>query len=225
MLADGWVTDVLVEERGKSGRGSPSNRTKTPGARFSYFGASALVRRARDDGDLALVRLVAPRHAASKARQAVSWEGIGRPSKKQLVGADPRRAALIKSMVARASDEIQAKARAGSNDFVHGHVVCHRLHASESSAKRNCWAFTNEGNFDKVVAALSLMCDLPIGLVERSFAQNLTEQILVLARAIDISWVNNRSAVCSWTARAHAGSRQRLDQCFTQFSRLAADED
>jgi hypothetical protein len=33
------------------------------------------------------------------------------------------------------------------------------------------------------------MCDLPVGPVERALVQNETEQILVLAKAIDLSWV------------------------------------
>jgi hypothetical protein len=139
--------------------------------------------------------------------------------KSQLVDADPRRAGLIKSMVARASDEIQTKARMGSNEFAQALSYVSQLHASGKLGEAQLQAFTGEGNFDKVAAALSLMCDLPIGLVERSFAQNQTEQILVLARAIDISWVTT-VALLQLHAGVHTGTRQQLDQCFIQFSRL-----
>jgi uncharacterized protein (DUF2336 family) len=208
------VTDVLVR------RGIQSvvcSTARNGGARFSYFGVSALVRRARDDGDLALC--VWSRPDIPRQNLVRLFVEASEAVKKQFVDADPRRTALITSMVARASDEIQAKARAGSNDFVQAMSYVTELHADGKLGEAHLLAFTNEGSFDKVVAALSLMCDLPIGLVERSFVQNQTEQILVLARAIDISWVTT-VALLQLDSGAHAGSRQRLDQCFTQFSRL-----
>ena len=208
------VTDVLVR---RGNQAVVSSTAQNAGARFSYFGASALVRRARDDGDLALC--VWSRPDIPRQKLIRLFVEASEAVKKQLVDADPRRAALITSMVARASDEVQAKARAGSNDFVQAMSYVTGLHASGKLGEAQLLAFTNEGNFDKVVAALSLMCDLPIGLVERSFVQNQTEQILVLARAIDISWVTT-VALLQLDSGAHAGSRQRLDQCFTQFSRL-----
>ena len=208
------VTDVLVRRGNQS---VVSSTARNGGARFSYFGVSALVRRARDDGDLALC--VWSRPDIPRQNLVRLFVEASEAVKNQLVDADPRRAALITSMVARASDEIQAKARAGSNDFVQAMSYVTELHANGKLGEAHLLAFTNEGSFDKVVAALSLMCDLPIGLVERSFVQNQTEQILVLAKAIDISWVTT-VALLQLDSGAHAGSRQRLDQCFTQFSTL-----
>jgi hypothetical protein len=139
--------------------------------------------------------------------------------KNQLVEADPRRAELIKSMVAKATDEIQTKARAGSNDFAQALDHVSQLHAAGKLGEAQLVGFANEGNFDKVVAALALMCDLPIGVVERAFVQNQTEQIIVLARAIDISWVTTVTLLLLH-AGANGSSRQQLDRCFTDFSRL-----
>jgi uncharacterized protein (DUF2336 family) len=208
------VTDVLVERGNQS---VVSSTARNGGARFSNFGVSTLVRKARDDGDLALCvwsRPDIPRQNLVKLFVEAS-EAV----KRQLADADPRRAELIKSMVARASDEIQTKARVGSNDFAQALSYVSQLHGAGRLGEAQLLAFTSEGSFDKVVAALSLMCDLPIGLVERAFVQNQTEQILVLARAINISWVTTVTLLL-----LHAGvsgsSRQRLDQCFAHFSRL-----
>ena len=208
------VTDVLVE------RGNQlvvSSTARNGGARFSEFGFSTLVSKACDDGVLALCvwsRPDIPRQNLVKlfvdASQAV---------RHQLVEADPRRAELIKSMVARATDEIQTKARAGSGDFAQALSRVRALHAAGRLGEAQLLEFTSEGSFDKVVVALSLMCDLPIGLVERAFVQNQTEQILVLARAIDISWVTT-VALLLLHAGVNGSSRHQLDQCFTNFSRL-----
>jgi hypothetical protein len=63
------------------------------------------------------------------------------------------------------------------------------------------------------------MCDLPIGSVERAFVMKQTEQIIVLAKALDLSWVTT-VALLLLQAGVNGSSRQQLDQCFTNFSRL-----
>ena len=208
------VTDVLVE------RGNQlvvSSTVGNNGAKFSDFGISTLVSKARDDRDLALCvwsRPDIPRQNLLKLFMDAS-EAV----KSQLTEADPRRAELIKSMVAKATDEIQTRARAGSNDFTQALSYVSALHAAGKLDEAQLLTFTGDGSFDKAVAALSLMCDLPIGLVERAFVQNQTEQILVLARAINISWATTE-ALLLLQAGVNGSSRQRLDQCFTSFSRL-----
>ena len=208
------VTDVLVE---RGNRSVVSSTARNGGARFSDFGVSTLVDKARDDGDLALC--VWSRPDIPRQNLVKLFVDASEAVKNQLVEADPRRAELIKSMVARASDEIQTKARAGSNEFTQAHDYVSMLHAAGKLGEAQLLAFANEGSFDKVVAALSLMCDLPIGVVERAFVQNQTEQIIVLARAINISWVTTVTLLLLH-AGVNGSSRQHLDQCFTNFSRL-----
>jgi len=208
------VTDVLVK------RGNQivvSSAARNSGARFSDFGVSTLVKRARDDGDLALCvwsRPDIPRQNLVKLFVEAS-EAV----KSQLVEADPRRAELIKAAVAEASDQIQTKARAGSHDFAQAQSYISSLHSSGKLDESQLANFADEGSFDKVAAALSLMCNLPIGLVERALVQNQTEQILVLARAINLSWVTT-VALLLLQAGVNGSSRQHLDQCFASFSRL-----
>lgn len=208
------VTDVLVERGNQT---VVSSTARNSGARFSDFGISTLVRKARDDGDLALCvwsRPDIPRQNLVKLFVEAS-EAV----KNQLVEADPRRAELIRTAVAEASDQIQTKARAGSNDFAQAWSYVWSLYSSGKLDEFQLDTFAKEGSFDKVAVALSLMCDLPIGLVERALVQNQTEQILVLAKAINLSWVTT-VALLLLQAGVNGSFRQHLDQCFTNFSRL-----
>jgi uncharacterized protein (DUF2336 family) len=208
------VTDVLVERGNQT---VVSSTARNSGARFSDFGVSTLVQKARDDGNLALCvwsRPDIPRQSLVKLFVEVS-ETV----KSQLVEADPRKAELIRTAVAEASDQIQTKARAGSNDFAQAESYVSSLCSSGKLDEAQLDTFANEGRFDEVTVALSLMCDLPIGLVERAFAQKQTEQILVLAKAINLSWVTTVSLLLL-QAGVNGSSRQQLDQCFTSFSRL-----
>jgi uncharacterized protein (DUF2336 family) len=208
------VTDVLVD---RGNRSVVSATAQNQGARFSDFGVSTLVRRACDDGDLALrvwSRADIPRQNLVKLFVDASEE-----VKSQLVEADPRRAELIKSMVAQATDAIQTKARAGSGDFAQAARLVRELNTAGKLNEAQLLAFADEGSFDKVAAALSLMCDLPVGVVERAFVQNQTEQIVVLTRALDISWATTLKLLLLH-AGVNGSSRQQLDVTFANFFRL-----
>jgi len=208
------VTDVLVD---RGNRAVVSSTARNGGARFSEFGISSLVRKARDDGALALC--VWSRPDIPRQNLVKLFVDASEVVKGQLSQADPRRAELIKSMVVKASDQIQTKARIGSGDFARAMSVVSALNAAGKLGEAQLLAFAREGSFDKVAAALSLMCDLPVGLVERAFVQHQTEQVLVLARAIDISWETTLTLLLLH-AGVNGSSRQQLDQCFTSFSRL-----
>jgi uncharacterized protein (DUF2336 family) len=208
------VTDVLVD---RGNRAVVSATAHNAGAKFSEFGVSTLVRKARDDGDLALC--VWSRPDIPRQNLVKLFVDASEAVKNQLIEADPRRAELIKSMVAQATDDIQTKARAGSNEFAQAADEVRELNASGKLNEDRLIAFADEGSFDKIVAALALMCDIPTGSVERAFVQKQTEQIVVIARALDFSWATTLKFLL-----LHAGvngtSRQQLDVTFANFFRL-----
>ncbi len=208
------VTDVLVD---RGNQAVVSSTARNGGARFSDFGISTLVRKARDDGDLALC--VWSRPDIPRQNLVKLFVDASEAVKSQLVEADPRKAELFRATVAKASDQIQTKARAGSHDSAQAMSDVSALHAGGKLDEEQLLVFAKEGNFDKVAAALSLMCDLPIGLVERAFVAKQTEQILVLARAINISW-ETTLILLLLHAGVNGSSRQQLDQCLTSFLRL-----
>jgi hypothetical protein len=63
------------------------------------------------------------------------------------------------------------------------------------------------------------MCDIPVGAVERSFVQNQTEQIVVLARALDLSWATTLKLLFLH-AGVNGSSRAQLDVTCANFYRL-----
>ena len=121
--------------------------------------------------------------------------------------ADPRRAALIRAAVTEASDRIQATARAGSQTHAQALAEARALHSAGKLDEARLLGFVQEGVFDKTAVALSLMCDVPIGLVERALIQSEPEQLLVLAKAIDLSWETTKAILHAVraTQRRHPG--------------------
>ena len=208
------VTDILVE---RGNQAVVSRTAANGGARFSDLGISTLVTKARDDSNLALS--VWSRPDIPRQHLVRLFVEASEAVKSQFAENDSRQAELIKDADADASDQIQATAHAASDDFAQVMSYVGSLHAVGKLNEAQLQAFANEGSFDKVTAALSLMCDLPIGLVERAFVQRQTEQILVLAKAIDLSWVTT-VALLLLRSGANGSSRQQLDQCLASFSRL-----
>jgi uncharacterized protein (DUF2336 family) len=208
------VTDILVD------RGNHlvvANTAGNLGARFSSSGLSTLVRRAQDNGNLALCvwsRPDIPRLDLVKLFAHAS--GLVRA---KLEAADPRRAAQIRTAVADASDAIQAVARAGSHEHAQALAHVRSLHSFGQLDEARLLAFVCDGDFDKTAIALSIMCDLPIGLVERALAQSEPEQLLILAKAIDLSW-ETAKAVLTLQAGRGGVEKQRLNQCFASYFRL-----
>jgi hypothetical protein len=84
---------------------------------------------------------------------------------------------------------------------------------------RGCFDFVRDGNFDRTAVALSIMCDLPIGLIERALVQSEPEQLLVFAKTIDLSWETTK-AVLTLQAGRGGVAKEQLNQCFASFFRL-----
>lgn len=208
------VTDILVE------RGDEvvvSSTARNGGAKFSEFGVSNLVKKACSDGNLALS--VWSRSDIPRQNLVKLFADASESIRDQMMKADPRRAELIKTAVAEVTNEIQARTRADSDSFSAARSHVEALHSAGQLSESQLNAFAGEGSFEKVTVALSLLCQLPIGVVERAFVQKHTDQILVMAKAIGLSWVTT-VALLLLQAGVNGSSRQQLDQCFASFSKL-----
>jgi hypothetical protein len=56
-------------------------------------------------------------------------------------------------------------------------------------------------------------------LVERALAQSEPEQLLILAKATDLSWETTKAILTLHAGRSGL-AKERLDQCFASFCRL-----
>lgn len=208
------VTDVLLE------RGSNEVAARTAGncgARISTQGMSTLVRRARDNSALAMCvwsRPDIPRETLLKL--------FGQASelvRRKLEAADPRQATQIRGAVLQASDELQTTARAGSGEHAQAFADVRSTHSRGMLDEARLLGFVEERSFDKTAVALSLMCDLSIGVVERALVGGEPEQLLILARAIGLSWETTK-AILRFQEGPDAMTRERLDTCLASFLRL-----
>lgn len=208
------VTDVLID------RGNQQVALSTagnPGAAFSDFGYSTLVRRSKNDEKLA--RCIWSRMEIPRQHLVRLFVEASESVRLTLEATDRRKAELIREMVARATNEIQTQAREKSTGYAAAYTQVEKLYQSGALDEGQLASFAQAGKFDESAVALSMLCNLPIGLIERAFAQNWAEQLMVLAKAVDLSW-NTTKLILQLQS---GGTAINLDECFANFMRLQTD--
>ena len=211
------ITDILVD---RGDRQVALSTAGNPGAMFSDFGYSTLVRRSQNDDKLALrvwARPEIPRQHLLRLFAEAS-ESV----RLTLEATDRRKAALIREMVTQASNQIQTKMREASRDYAAAYAYVDGLRRAGKLDETQLAGLARAGKFDESTVALSMLCDLPIGLIERAFVQNWWEQLVVLAKATGLSW-ETTSILLLLQSGTGDGRAPDLDECFKNFIRLQTE--
>lgn len=182
------VTDVLVERGNKK---VVISTAANAGARFSDFGYSRLVTRSENDSELAL--LVWARPEIPREYLLTLFETASETVRQKFETADRGKADLVREMIKQAADQIQTKLRDHSSKFAEARTYVEQLHKNGELNEAQVCKFAELRKFDETAAALSLLTDLPIGAIERAMVHDPGDQILVLAKSIDLSWKTTRA--------------------------------
>lgn len=207
------VTDILL---GRGNKDVVLSTAENSGAAFSQFGYSTLVQRSATDDELAACtwsRPDIPRQHLLKLFAEAS-ETV----KLELTKKDPCKAALIAETVALASGRVQTQARETSPQYALARARVRSLYDAGELSEARLTEFAHGEMFDETVVALSLVCDLPVSLVEHAFVHERSEQIIVLARANEMSW-DTTKAILKLQARTR-DSKQQSERSFETFMRL-----
>jgi uncharacterized protein (DUF2336 family) len=207
------VTDVLVE---RGNQQVAHCAVSNPGAKFSEFGYSTLVKRCESDGELALriwARPGIPRQHLLKLFADAS-ESV----REKLETADHGQADVVRDMLLRATDRVQAQSRGISPEYVAAQSRVRALHGDGKLDENALRTFAQAGRFDETTIAMSIMCDLPIGPIERAIVQ-WPEQVLVLAKSIGLSW-DTVKAILLLQAGTKGSSTHEINQRFARFTKL-----
>jgi uncharacterized protein (DUF2336 family) len=182
------VTDVLVERGNQKVVISTAANT---GARFSDFGYTKLVSRSRHDSELAL--LVWSRPEIPREYLLNLFESASEAVRLKFETADRTRADLVREMIRQAADQLQTSLRDHSSDFAAARAYVEQLHQNGELTEKRLCRFAELGKFDETTAALSLLTELPMGAVERALVHDTGDQVLVLAKSINLSWKTTRA--------------------------------
>ena len=213
LLSEG-VTDVLVE------RGNQQvvvSTAENSGARFSEFGYSTLVIRSETDDKLALT--VWSRPEIPREHLLTLFATASEAVRLKLEAADRGKAALVSDMVKQASDKLQTQARERSSEFGIAQAQVRLLQQSGELTEDRLREFAEASKFDETAVALSLLCDLPVGAVERALVHDHDDQVLVVAKSIGLSW-DTTKAILLVQAKTKSRTTWELDQFQANFKKL-----
>jgi len=208
------VTDVLVE---RGNREVVVSAASNNGAKFSEFGYSTLVSRSQGDDELAFSvwsRPEIPREHLL-ALFAIASDSV----RLKFEAADRKKATLVQDMVKRASHQIQTKIRERSPVFAAAEAQVRLLSQASALTEQQLRGFAESGKFDETVVALSLMCNVPIGVIERLLVHDSADQILMLAKSIGLSWITTK-ALLQLRATITCTPLDHVDQCLASFDKL-----
>lgn len=210
------VTDVLVD---RGNNQVIASLAENAGSRFSATGLTTLVDKSAADPRIARflwARKDVPRQELVRLFQAAS-EGL----RKEFASLRPRDARSIQTTVELALESIQSASRDNSSEFMDASSVVSGLIQAGTLDESTLYAFASEGAFAKVVAALAHLSDLSVGTIERALLGERCEQVLIVAKAIGLSWPTVKLLIrLKWPNRVSPASE--LDEAFTSYARLKA---
>jgi uncharacterized protein (DUF2336 family) len=210
------VTDVLVE------RGDQQvvvNTAANSGAQFSPFGYSTLITRSEANDELALT--VWARPEIPRDYLLTLFEAASEAVRLKLEAADRAKATLIRDIVKRASDEIQTQTRERSPEFLAAQAKVQSLYQAGALSEERLREFAQAGKFDETAVALSLLGDLPIGATERALVLDHSDQVLVLAKSIGLSWNTTKAVLLvQSTDNTKSRSAHKFEQWYADFKKL-----
>jgi uncharacterized protein (DUF2336 family) len=208
------VTDVLVTRGNQAVVRSVARNT---GARFSDAGLRMLVRRANGDDVLAAhvgQRRDIPRHHFLKLLEKASAAVRARLEADQSVAAS-----AVDGVLTEVVGSIRSEMRNASPDYVAAKTQVETLYRDGRLDEAELYRFARERKFEETAVALSLMCNIPIDVVERALLDGGTEMVLILGKVGGCSWTTAKALLLMRNAD-RGMSAQDLDQANRTFTRL-----
>ena len=208
------VTDVLVSRGDQTVVRSVA---KNAGARFSDSGFWKLVQRSENDVILAVdvgQRKDIPRHHFQMLIAKASDE-----VKARLEAINPGASPEIRRIVTDVTAKIQAKFGPASRNYFAAKKQVGALYNSGRLKEGDICDFAKARRFEEVTVALSLICELPVDVVERALLDDHQDMVLILARASNLSW-RTAQLVLQMCAGDASISAHDMDNAMKNFSQL-----
>jgi len=208
------VTDELVA---RGNRKVVSSVAANKGARFSNFGFLHMIKRSESDSILAEqlgLRKDIPRHLFQQLIAKASDD-----VKKKLARERPDIASQILSSVTDVTGALHSKFGPASKNYFTAKRVVARKHQYGNLTENSILEYARSRKVEETTAGLSLLCSLPVDVVERALIENNREMTLILAKALDFSWETTMSLLFLH-AKDHRIAARDLDGMREEFIRL-----
>jgi uncharacterized protein DUF2336 len=128
----------------------------------------------------------------------------------------------IRASVADIAGAIHARFGPASKDDLNARRAVTRLHERGELTEDKVFEFAYALKFDDTAIALSLLCAVPIDIVERTLVDSNREPVLILAKALGFSW-GTTMALLFLGAPSYRITAGDLDRMKVDFVRLKLD--
>jgi uncharacterized protein (DUF2336 family) len=208
------VTDELIA---RGNQKVVSSVAANNGARFSDFGFLHMIKRSESDSILAEqlgLRKDIPRHLFQQLIAKASDD-----VKKKLAGERPDIASQILSSVTDVTGALHSKFGPASKNYFTAKRVVASKHQYGNLTENSILEYARSRKVEETTVGLSLLCSLPVDVVERALIENNREMTLILAKALDFSWETAMSLLFLH-AKDHRIAARDLDGMREEFIRL-----
>jgi uncharacterized protein (DUF2336 family) len=213
----GWlseaITDVLVE---LGDREVMLNVADNYGADISDRGFSMLV--SRSEGDDMLAEFVGSRPEIPAPLLTILVAKASEAVRAKLENAHPRAQEEVARAVAQAADRVEERVQSITLDSS-ALAAVEGLRRSGKLDERALAHFAKAGAYAETVAALAAMCELPPAFVHQAMARDRSEALMVLAKAVGLSWSTMQDILVLRVQRGII-SRGEIVQRLARFERL-----
>jgi uncharacterized protein (DUF2336 family) len=182
------VTDVLVT---RGNQEVVRSVAKNDGARFSDLGILQIIKRSESDSILVEQlgrRKDIPRHLfqqlIAKAAHNV---------KKKLEDEHTAEASQMQTMVTDVTGALHARFGPASKSYFDAKRSVARERYVGDLNENKIFEYAQSHKFEEVTAGLSLLCSLPVDVVERALIDKSKETLLILTKALGFSWETTMS--------------------------------
>jgi uncharacterized protein (DUF2336 family) len=208
------VTDLLIE-RGNEDvvRCVAGNRN----ARLSERSFVTLVRRSNDDDELAERIGLRPDIPPHLFRDLL-LRATAVVQQRLLASAKPETRNEIQRVLDRISDEVGRSVP--QRDYSTAQRKVLELYQAGNLGESELAEFAKTKQFEETVAALSVMCGVPIETADRLVSGDRADPVLILCRAAGFGW-NTARAIVLARPSMKGTSEQALDDAFGNFERLS----
>lgn len=195
------VTDVLVA---RGDQRVVNSVTVNVGARFSESGFLRLIKRAENDSILAEHlgrRLDIPRHLFQQLIAKASADV------RRKLGERFETESQIQNAVVNVTGALHSMFGPASKSYFNAKRVVGAQHQLGELNEARVLEYALSRKLDEVIVALSLLCVLPVDVVERALLAPNKEEFLILAKAINLSWATTMAMVFLGSAEHRIVSR------------------
>jgi hypothetical protein len=127
------------------------------------------------------------------------------------------------SDVERVVGDVTGRIHAVANDqplsYAAAQVLVESMHQAGLLTPTKLEEFASAGRFEELVTALSILSNVPTAMIERNMRDTHAQSLLVLAKAVGLSWETTRS-IMVLAAKRYRRSTSGIDQVMPSFNRL-----